>query len=58
MGGYAVYVWPSYGVAALVLIGLLVHAWTGARRGEAEVARLRELGADVRRPGQPIGGGR
>lgn len=49
MGGYAAYVWPSYGIAALVLIGLLIHSWTGARRQEAEVARLRELGADIRR---------
>jgi heme exporter protein D len=27
MGGYAGYVWPAYGVAALVLIGM---AWTSA----------------------------
>lgn len=50
MGGYAAYVWPSYGIAALVLIGLLIHSWTDARRREAEVARLRELGSDIRRP--------
>jgi heme exporter protein D len=49
MGGYAAYVWPSYGIAAIVLIGLLINSWTGARRREAEVARLRDLGADIRR---------
>lgn len=29
MGGYAVYVWPAYGIAALVLI---VNAWLPGRR--------------------------
>ena len=49
MGGYAVYVWPSYGIAAVVLIGLLFASWSTARRREAEVERLRALGADPRR---------
>ena len=49
MGGYAFYVWPSYAVAAIILIGLLISSWTGARRQEAEVERLRALGADIRR---------
>ena len=49
MGGYAAFIWPSYGIAALVLIGLLIDSWAGARRREAEVLRLRALGADVRR---------
>jgi len=56
MGGYAAFVWPSYGIAAAVLIGLLVSSWTAARRGEAEVERLRALGADPRRR-QAEGGG-
>ena len=33
MGGYAAYVWPAYGFAALVLIALLVQSWRG--RGAA-----------------------
>ncbi|MCR9070569.1 MAG: heme exporter protein CcmD [Alphaproteobacteria bacterium] len=49
MGGYAVYVWPSYAVAAIILIGLLISSWSGARRQEAEVERLRAIGADIRR---------
>lgn len=49
MGGYAAFVWPSYGVAAAILIGLLIHSWTAARRHEAEVERLRAIGADIRR---------
>lgn len=58
MGGYAAYIWPSYGFAALVLIGLLINSWTAARRRESEVARLRDLGADIRRPGDRAGDGR
>lgn len=49
MGGYAVYVWSSYGVAAVILLMLLITAWRGARRNEAEVERLRAAGADPRR---------
>jgi heme exporter protein D len=32
MGGYAEYVWPSYGLTALVLL----WNWWSARRSEAE----------------------
>ncbi|MDF1792560.1 MAG: heme exporter protein CcmD [Thalassobaculaceae bacterium] len=49
MGGYAAYVWPSYGFAAIVLVGLLVSSWIAARRREAEVEQLRARGADIRR---------
>jgi heme exporter protein D len=49
MGGYAAYIWPSYGFAALVLIALLISAWHTMRVREAEVERLRGLGADPRR---------
>ena len=50
MGGYAAYVWPSYAIAAAILLGLLISSWRAARSGEAEVERLRALGADPRRP--------
>jgi heme exporter protein D len=36
MGGYAGYVWTSYGLTTLVL----VLNWTSARRSEAEQKRL------------------
>jgi len=49
MGGYAAYVWPSYGFAAFVLIALTVAAWRTTRAREAEVERLRGLGVDPRR---------
>ncbi len=37
MGGYAAYVWPAYGVAAVVLIGLLIASVRGLRAREAEI---------------------
>ena len=40
MGGYAGYVWPAYGLTALVLI----WNWWAARRSEAEA----QLGAERR----------
>ena len=40
MGGYAVYVWPAYGVALAVLGGLAVHSW---RRYHASIATLDRL---------------
>jgi len=35
MGGYARFVWPAYGVAAIVLLGLLGHALWAWRRASA-----------------------
>ncbi len=35
MGGYAGYVWPAYGVAALVLIGMAVQSLGNYRRTKA-----------------------
>ncbi len=40
MGGYAVYVWPAYGIATLVLLGLLVATWKGLRNAEATLKAL------------------
>ena len=40
MGGYAGFVWSAYGVAALILIGLLVMSWRNLRARQAEVAAL------------------
>jgi len=48
MGGYAAYVWPAYGFAALVLIVLLAQSWRNARRRAAELEQLRHLA----RPGR------
>jgi heme exporter protein D len=44
MGGYAVWVWASYGIVTIVLAGLFVTSNANLRRREAEIAR-----ADTRR---------
>ena len=40
MGGYAGFIWSAYGVAALILIGLLVMSRIDLRARQAEVAAL------------------
>lgn len=40
MGGYAVYVWPAFAVAALVMISLLVASLRTLRAREAVLKRL------------------
>jgi heme exporter protein D len=53
MGGYAAYVWPAFGFAALVLVGLLAQSWHAARRREAEFEQLKRLAGPQRR-GRPV----
>jgi heme exporter protein D len=48
LDGYGAYVWPAYGVAALVLIGLLWWTMRGLRANERLLARL-QTGAPERR---------
>ncbi len=45
MGGYAAYVWPAYGVAAAVLIGL----WLASVRA----LKVREADVDAAENGRP-----
>jgi heme exporter protein D len=40
MGGYAAYVWPAYGVAFLVLAGLVAESIASYRRARRDLARL------------------
>ena len=42
MGGYAAFVWPAYGLSALVMIGLVVTAWRNLKVRERDLARLRD----------------
>lgn len=44
MGGYAGYVWSAYGVAAVVLVGLLVFSLRGLKAREAQLKALEERG--------------
>ncbi|MDE0050509.1 MAG: heme exporter protein CcmD [Rhodospirillales bacterium] len=46
MGGYAAYVWPAFGAAAVIMIGLLVLS---IRTMRAREAALRTLEATARR---------
>lgn len=41
MGGYGAYVWPSYGLSAVLLLVLLVASVRGLKSTEAEFARLK-----------------
>ncbi|MBC8338385.1 MAG: heme exporter protein CcmD [Rhodospirillales bacterium] len=40
MGGYGHFVWPAYGVVAVVLIGLFVESRRSLKSAEAELAAL------------------
>jgi heme exporter protein D len=40
MGGYGAFVWPAYGLAAIVLGGLAVFSWRRHRRSLAMLTRL------------------
>ena len=42
MGGYAAFIWPAYGISALVLAGLWWASRARLRVTEAELARLQE----------------
>jgi heme exporter protein D len=42
--GYAVFIWTAYGVAALLLAGLLIASLRGLRRREAELAEAESAG--------------
>jgi heme exporter protein D len=42
MGGYAAFVWPAYGLSAIVMLGLAIGAWRGVKVRERDLARLRD----------------
>jgi heme exporter protein D len=42
MGGYAAYIWSSYGLVLAVLVGLLITSFLGVRARERELAALEE----------------
>ena len=46
MGGYAAYVWPAFGAAAVIMVALLV---TSIRTMRAREAALKALEATARR---------
>jgi len=42
MSPYAAFVWPSWGISALVLAAVVARAVTSARRWTAELRRLED----------------
>ncbi|WP_022727797.1 heme exporter protein CcmD [Fodinicurvata sediminis] len=47
MGGYGAYVWPSYGLALLVMGGLFLLAQQDLRRGEQRLQELKRREAGL-----------
>ncbi|HYZ40529.1 MAG TPA: heme exporter protein CcmD [Stellaceae bacterium] len=43
MGGYAIFVWPAYGVALAVLGGLAVQSWRRYRASLLALDRLQQV---------------
>ncbi len=54
MGGYGIYVWPAFGVTAIVLIGLLLASLRSLRDNEETLETLQ----GERRRRAPATGGR
>lgn len=47
MGGYAGFIWPAYGIAALVLVGVLVVSLLQLRQAREMFRRYKsQLGSD------------
>nr|WP_281354702.1 heme exporter protein CcmD [Roseospira navarrensis] len=58
MDGYAVFVWPSYAVAAAIMVALFVYVWASLRREERTLAQLQAAGGGRRRRAKAPGDGR
>jgi heme exporter protein D len=43
MGGYAIYVWPAFGLAVIVLGGLLGESLAAYRRVQRELAAMERI---------------
>ena len=41
MGGYGAFIWPAYGAAAILMMGVLILSWKSMRQREALVESLR-----------------
>jgi heme exporter protein D len=49
MGGYAAFIWPAYGAAALILIAFAVDSWLRVKRAAAALRQL-EAAAPATKP--------
>jgi heme exporter protein D len=50
MGGYAAFVWPSYALAALVILINILSARRALREGQRAARRRFETGLESRQP--------
>lgn len=53
MGGYAPFIWPAYGIAAVILIAFVIDSW---RRVHQATTVLRRLEAEAVAPARPARG--
>jgi heme exporter protein D len=49
MGGYGAFVWPAFGLSAIVLVALLVTSVRSLRASEQALAEIDRTGADGER---------
>jgi heme exporter protein D len=49
MGGYALYIWPAYGVSAVVLGWIAIASWRRTKANEAELKKLQDQSPHRRR---------
>ena len=49
MGGYAAFVWPAYGIAALILIAFAIDSRQRVKRAEAALRKLESDAGNHRR---------
>ncbi|MBF0326675.1 MAG: heme exporter protein CcmD [Alphaproteobacteria bacterium] len=52
MGGYAGYVWPSYGLAVVLMVAVLVASARGVKNAERELEQMQSLRPGRRRRAQ------
>ena len=57
MGGYWPYIWPAYGVVAMLLIGLLVWTLIALKQSRTELEALEALAPRRRRTKTQENGG-
>ena len=43
MGGYGIYVWPSFGIVTLVMVGLALQSWFDLRRQKKLIVELEAI---------------
>ncbi len=48
MGGYAAFVWPAFGIAAVIMIGLAVQSWVALKNERVMLESLQAQRSDTR----------